>query len=44
MAAQGQTVKRISLDPAQQQQQQAEQLTAEDMAGWSKVSKVVRSA
>jgi hypothetical protein len=43
MAAQGQQVKRMSLDPAHQQQQQpadgaGEQLAAEDIAGWSKVS------
>lgn len=42
MAAQGQQVKRMSLDPAQQQQQQADgaeeqHLAAEDVAGWSKV-------
>jgi hypothetical protein len=42
MAAQGQAVKRVSLDAAQQQgkpadQAAAPQLTAEDLAGWSKV-------
>jgi hypothetical protein len=43
MAAQGQAVKRVSLDPAQQQhagagQDSGQQLTAEDLAGWSNVS------
>jgi hypothetical protein len=46
MAAQGQAVKRVSLDAAQQQGQADDQaaapkLTAEDLAGWSKVGLVV---